>query len=270
VHAIDVDVTDPALAARVSAFIAERVQLPRRGRADSSKFLHSLRILPTVGNLPDSYGKRVMRLRDGNAIEFLARGQQCLVAGTHPSGARYEWRGGLPDCIPTLAAADFETLWSALGEEFAVEKQPRARSGSRAPKQTAAPHQLTLDDLTEMLLFVPGSPERSAWLRVLWALRSAWRDSLGGELDEGDVLELADAYSHRGDTGNYQGIEDVQARFEQGDEHADSGGITWRTLEWLARQGGWRPTIWQRERLENAGRLARMSNIAIGELYGIE
>ena len=62
--------------------------------------------------LPGEYGKGVLKVA-GGIVEFLANGQQCVVAGAHSSGARYEWQGGLPDVVPAVSAEAFEALWAA-------------------------------------------------------------------------------------------------------------------------------------------------------------
>jgi len=111
VRAIDCDITDAELAGRVAVFIAERVELPKRTRANSAKFLHPFRINGT-------YQKAVIKLGGDNKIEFLANGQQFVAAGRHPSGVMYEWEGGLPIEIPELTAEEFEALWSALTAKF--------------------------------------------------------------------------------------------------------------------------------------------------------
>jgi hypothetical protein len=265
VRAIDVDIPDAALAAAVEELVVQQLggrRLPRRERANSAKFLLAFRC---AGELR----KRVIELPSGDRIEFLAGGQQFVAAGMHPSGARYEWRGGLPDEIPTLLLDEFEAVWSALHEAFGCEERV---ADSPAPSGPAGQHALTLDDLREMLRFVVGSKERGHWLKVLWALRSAWRESLARQLDESAVLALADEYSRRSDTGNYSGIDDVRARFTQGDARPERG-VSWRTLLWLAHQGGWRPTIQQEERmrmLATADDFINHTEQAVRRLYGIK
>lgn len=107
IRAIDIDIGDPVAAQRVVDLIELTVgALPRRMRSNSGKCL-------LVFELAGDYSKRVIKTPAG-AIEFLATGQQCVVAGTHPSGARYEWPGGLPDAIPALPAEEFEGLWAGL------------------------------------------------------------------------------------------------------------------------------------------------------------
>lgn len=112
VRAIDVDVVDTATNARIAAMIATFLghELPRRERENAVKFLLAFR-------LEGEFKKRIIETPAGR-IEFLADGQQFIAAGTHPSGARYAWRGGLPAEIPALSAEDFERAWSALTKEF--------------------------------------------------------------------------------------------------------------------------------------------------------
>jgi hypothetical protein len=114
IRAIDVDVTDAALAEEVQQAIEEYLglALPRRFRANSSKFLLAFR-------LGGSFTKRVLRTAHGN-IEFLADGQQFIACGTHSSGVRYEWASGLPDDFPALTTPQFEALWEYLVERFGV------------------------------------------------------------------------------------------------------------------------------------------------------
>lgn len=266
VRAIDVDIPDAKLAAAVDELIMRRLDgksLPRRERANSSKFLLAL-------TMPGEYRKRVITLPDESRIEFLACGQQFIAAGTHPSGARYEWRDRLPREIPTLQSDEFEALWSALLETFGIETRGANMGKLIAP---AGQHELTIGDLREMLRFVVGNSDRDHWVRVLWALRSAWRESIGLALDEAAVLQLADEYSQRGDTGRYRNIDDVRKRFEDGDQRP-AGGVTWRTLSYLAREGGWRPTVQQEERMRSIAIpedfVAYTPERSVRALYGID
>lgn len=117
VRAIDVDVSDPLLASEVktyiNSYIAEHTQLvlPCRFRANSSKFLFMFA-------MPGDFTKQIIKLDDDNIIEFLANGQQFIAAGTHPSGERYQWEGGLPWNIPTLTSEQFNNLWMSMSGFF--------------------------------------------------------------------------------------------------------------------------------------------------------
>lgn len=115
VRALDIDVPDTELAEAITIFVARHLgqQLPARMRSNSGKVLLAF-------TLPGELPKRRMTV-EGGVVEFLATGQQFVAIGTHPSGARYEWLGGLPAEFPELDLAEFEALWAALAERFATE-----------------------------------------------------------------------------------------------------------------------------------------------------
>jgi len=134
VRALDVDVGDPEEASDILAVLLGALEqaLPERIRSNAAKFLCLFR-------LPGDMPKRVIKTQHG-MIELLGTGQQCIVAGTHPSGVRYEWVGGLPDEIPELSLADFEDLWAALVEQFAVEPPIEAKTATKSQRLADAPH----------------------------------------------------------------------------------------------------------------------------------
>lgn len=102
VRAFDIDVTDPELASEIALTIERLVgrPLPRRFRENSSKLLLAFR---SPGPCP----KRILKTRAGN-VELLGDGQQFVACGTHPSGARYQWLGGLPTEIPEVTREQLE------------------------------------------------------------------------------------------------------------------------------------------------------------------
>ncbi len=114
VRALDIDVPDLPRARAILDFVAGHLgaPLPMRWRANSGKALLAFA-------LPGEMGKRRMTV-EGGIVELLATGQQFVAAGTHPSGARYEWAGGLPCGFPLLSLDAFEALWAALGERFGI------------------------------------------------------------------------------------------------------------------------------------------------------
>lgn len=124
VRAIDIDVSGAGAVAVEQRVLENSHALPVRRRANSGKCLLAF-------TLPGDYSKRVIRTEDG-IIEFLATGQQFIACGTHPSGARYEWEGGLPMEFPELTAEEFESLWATLEREFGVES---SRSKPSTKKQ---------------------------------------------------------------------------------------------------------------------------------------
>lgn len=129
VRAIDVDITEPELAKRVLSVLElySPYPLARRVRANSAKFL-----CPIL--LSGEYAKRIINCGQFGRIEFLADGQQWLVAGGHESGSRYEWVDGLPDSIARFTADEFEAIWATLEEQFAIA--PASKTG---PLSGAAP-----------------------------------------------------------------------------------------------------------------------------------
>jgi predicted P-loop ATPase len=129
--AIDVDITKAEIVQQVMSITGMVVgQLPMRARPNSTKCLLVLR-------LPGDYSKRVIKTAAGN-IEFLATGQQFIAAGTHTSGARYEWPGGLPAVIPEVSPAEFEALWQGLQASLGVEAAATARSTVRPTVERVA------------------------------------------------------------------------------------------------------------------------------------
>jgi len=116
------DIDDPDLAAHARRIIAVHAPpgLPIRGRSNSLKFLAAF-------NLPSGdYRKRRIETRRG-AIELLARGQQFVAAGTHSSGARYDWENGLPLSLPDLTAEQLEAIWTDF-QQFAVSPTSKDRT----------------------------------------------------------------------------------------------------------------------------------------------
>jgi predicted P-loop ATPase len=141
VRALDIDVADFDLSKNIRAFILMHLgqALPCRSRANSGKLLLGF-------TLPGELPKRRMTV-EGGVVEFLATGQQFIAIGTHPSGARYEWEGGLPDAFPELDLAQFEALWSALGERFAIEPVEQGQVSMRKRGDTVA----MADDVADYL-----------------------------------------------------------------------------------------------------------------------
>lgn len=121
IRAIDVDVDDFDEASDIEQFIIERLNYvpPTRRRSNSCKFL-------MLVDLPGNFTKRRFKTEKG-VIEYLATGQQAVIAGTHPSGVRYEWDGGLPAGIPAITAEQFNSLWAALNANFGTEASVEAR-----------------------------------------------------------------------------------------------------------------------------------------------
>jgi hypothetical protein len=141
VRALDIDVTDDAQALAISNTIRKHLgDLPMRYRENSSKVLFLI-------ELPGEYYKRVFKAEHG-IVEFLANGQQCIVCGTHTSGVRYEWAGGLPSLIPIVTHEQFEALWTDLTALYATE----AAQSSNAPiKHEVLQNAISSDEVAQFL-----------------------------------------------------------------------------------------------------------------------
>lgn len=125
VRALDIDVADTATATAIRNFIeAFTGKLPARVRSNSGKLLLACAI---QGQHP----KRILKV-NGGIVEFLGNGQQFVAIGTHPSGVRYEWEGGLPEAFPELGIAEFDEMWGALADEFGIEESKTASTVDKA------------------------------------------------------------------------------------------------------------------------------------------
>jgi len=189
VRAIDIDVQDPVLAQKIRDAVELMVgELPMRHRGNSSKCLLAFR-------LEGTYTKRVLRTAHG-PIEFLANGQQFIAVGTHPSGARYEWAGGLPDEIPYLTGAEFEAVWSALEAEFAIAATVTRGPGAKPTAQRAA---VDADD--DVLTFL----ERTGWVKSFDTQGRAHITCPWEAEHSGESSESATTYFPKGVGGFEQG-----------------------------------------------------------------
>ena len=190
VRAIDIDIDDPEVARKVRDCVEMLVgDLPMRFRKDSGKCLLAFK-------MEGQFTKRIIRA-DKGIIEFLANGQQFIAAGTHPKGARYEWAGGIPDDVPYLTAAEFETVWQALVDTFAVSAS-EARAGVRPSVRREA---VDADD--DVLDFL----ERMGWVRAFDQqgrahIRCPWEHEHTNQSDEDDT---STSYFPRGVGGFEQG-----------------------------------------------------------------
>lgn len=145
-RAIDIDVLDTQLAQKIIGVIDDFAQkhglpfFPWRHRNNSSKSLIAF-YLP--GDMPKRSFKVREKVVDENGktiepawlVEFLATGQQFIAHGTHPSGARYEWKFHNGEVgFPTLTLEQFEELWAALAEAFAIEKSATGNASRKRDK----------------------------------------------------------------------------------------------------------------------------------------
>lgn len=148
-RAIDIDIADTSIAQQVVDLVEMACgPMPKRMRNNSGKCLLAFR-------MPGAFSKVAFKTSatDNSKIEFLADGQQFIAVGTHPSGARYEWAGGLPAVIPTLSAEKFAQLWDRLHGHFAVEQEARPATATVNREDSRVAGDLdriiTLDQVTD-------------------------------------------------------------------------------------------------------------------------
>lgn len=121
IHAVDIDIDDEARADEVDGFICEAMPFdpPARTRPDCGRRVLLFRLDPQ----PDhAYSKTVHHTPDGD-VEWLFGGQFFVMAGTHESGARYAWPGGMPQSleeIPAITPEDLDDLMRRIGDEFST------------------------------------------------------------------------------------------------------------------------------------------------------
>jgi len=106
-RALDLDLTDAQAVSRaIDCTRMDGIVMPIRTRADSTKCL-------LIFLMPGEFPKQTLQTAHG-VIEFLAGGNQFIACGLHKDGARYDWRAGLPDAIPTLTPEQFRLIQAAL------------------------------------------------------------------------------------------------------------------------------------------------------------
>jgi hypothetical protein len=116
IRAIDVDIADPTISADVRGMVELVLgHLPCRSRGNSGKLLLAFR-------LPGTYLKRIIETPHGR-IEFLANGQHFVAAGTHPSGARYEWDDA---ALPDVTASELDAVWAMLAQHYGTPREERS------------------------------------------------------------------------------------------------------------------------------------------------
>lgn len=153
VYALDVDVEDLQKSVAIrDRLIALGIPFTAwRQRNNSSKFLLAFRMeeackkrIITVVPADKTKGLKPQR------IELLAEGQQFVAAGTHSSGVRYEWAGGLPSSLPSLTLERMNSMWSILSAEFEADKTKAEQPITSTPSTSKNPATTTGDVLTEI------------------------------------------------------------------------------------------------------------------------
>lgn len=126
IQAFDVDVNDAGVVAQITDTLG-LYEMPRRWRSNSAKCLFLFH-----PQTPSK--KRVLKVGDG-MIEMLGLGNQCLVAGQHPSGVRYEWDPF--SSIPRLDDDTISAILEDLRSNFGGDK--KWSRGAAVPKHIHVP-----------------------------------------------------------------------------------------------------------------------------------
>ena len=120
--AIDCDCDDSEISERVRGMLFDAIHAaPPLRRRGSARWACLLRL-----KCRECVQKRRYALPVG-ILEVLGDGQQLACAGTHPSGARYEWEGGNVGDVVEIGMVDFETFCAAVESEYGGASPVRPR-----------------------------------------------------------------------------------------------------------------------------------------------
>lgn len=143
--AIDCDTNDEVLQGRIKALCIDVFGEvpPRRYRDNSFKCLYMLAV-------EGEFRKRIYKLKPPyGIIEMLAKGQQFVAAGTHPSGVRIKWDNKIIGAPLEVTADQLNDFWHKLSQILPIESESEYREG-RARNRTIKTPGAT-DDVAEFL-----------------------------------------------------------------------------------------------------------------------
>ncbi len=107
--------------------------------------------MPLLIAVEGEYSKRVHRLENNlGIVELLAKGQQFVAMGTHPSGARLQWDNDLPSEPFMITEKQFNDFWKGLAAELPVVSSSESdRVGKVRDRAIATPN--ATDEVAELL-----------------------------------------------------------------------------------------------------------------------
>ena len=180
VIAVDADINDAALAQDVEILLRQLCHIPdeafTKRHRNSPRWAVLLRVSGETPLTEVPKRKEVVTLSGGNQVEILTTGQQLALAGTHPSGERYQWTAGIHPI--NVTAPDFSNFTRMLRTFYASQDSVQGRA--RSPRKKG-PSFAATDGL-------------AAWLRNSGLVKSEGR---GGEL----FITCPWCYEHSGDSG---------------------------------------------------------------------
>lgn len=154
--AIDCDCDDPALAPAIRELLERTIgiaagSLSHRHRG-SPRWACLLRITDQPEDEPIPHD--VITLTDGRGIlETRGTAQQLVIAGTHKSGQRYRWTGGI--AVYPVTGAQYRDFLRTAETRWGDPVQPRSTSRTGAPRQDGESYDAP-DSLRDWLLSQPG------------------------------------------------------------------------------------------------------------------
>ena len=180
VIAVDADINDAALAQDVETLLRQLCHIPdeafTKRHRNSPRWAVLLRVSGETPLTEVPKQKEVVKLSGDNQVELLTSGQQLALAGTHPSGERYQWTAGIHPI--NVTALDFNNFTRSLRTFYASQDSVQGRA--RTPRKKG-PSFAAEDGL-------------AAWLRNSGLVRSEGRN---GEL----FITCPWCYEHSGDSG---------------------------------------------------------------------
>lgn len=134
--AVDCDCDDPAVSGSVRDLLFSHIHAaPPLRRRGTARWACVLRF-----KCRESVKYHKYQLPVG-ALEILSDGKQLVCAGTHPTGARYEWEGGGVGDVVDIGYDDFTAFCDALAAIYGAPETHPARTRERS-ETYAAPDRL--------------------------------------------------------------------------------------------------------------------------------
>lgn len=238
-RAIDIDVDNPTIAARVKALTLERFgEAPMRYRDNSP------RVLLLYRAAEGQPGKRWIKSESFGKVEVLGHGQQFVAYGIHHSGATLQWMPDGPrswpvDTLPAVTEEQITEFLDAAGEIIGADK-PASGSGNRerSPLGQRGP----AFDVLAALAAIPnnGAADWEAWNKIGLA---TWGATDGSEMGRCAWHEWSARHPAYDEAA-------TEARWQHYRDHPPGAGAG--TLYAIAREHGWRRQRPQHERPEEA------------------
>lgn len=234
--AIDIDILEPAVAAQVAQFVADRfgVSPCRIGQAPKMLFPYKL----AAGSR--SVHKRRLVVGRG-AVEVLGSGQQYVVAGIHPKTLQpYSWNCQPEEIHSRLIEVTADQLEAFLDDLAALfdlvgiaTKLPSKSAGGES--QAVGARAPSLSILADAVSSIPNDLDYDGWIRLGRAIKGAAEEYASIGLDDG--LELWAQWSATR-------IDGPPADYERCKYHWDSlhppHGLGWdHILKVASEKGGW-------------------------------